>query len=47
MPERAARHFKEDAGAPREEIEKIIGPQKQVMIAGAVVAIEGVEQPAE
>src|SRR5262245_60471696 len=46
MPERAARHFKEDAGASKEEIEKIVGPQKQMVIAGAGVAIEGVEKSA-
>ena len=43
MSERAARHFKEDAGAPRAEIEKIVGPQKQVMLADPAVAIEGIK----
>ena len=46
MSERAARHFLEDKGAPKEEIEKVVGPQKQLMVAGASVAIEGVEPPA-
>jgi hypothetical protein len=47
MSERAARHFLEDKGAPQEEVEKIVGPQKQLTVAGASVAIEGVEPPAE
>ena len=42
LSERAARHFKEDAGAPQAEIDKIVGPQKQLMLAGPAVAIEGV-----
>jgi hypothetical protein len=42
LSERAARHFKEDAGAPQDEIEKIVGPQKQLMLAAPAVAIEGV-----
>jgi hypothetical protein len=45
MSERAARHFKEDAGAPEEEINKIVGPQKQMFITGAALKIEGVEKP--
>jgi hypothetical protein len=45
MSEAAVRHFKEDAGAPREEIEKIVGPQKQLVLSGAAVAIEGLEKP--
>ena len=46
ISEKMARHFKEDAGAPPEEIAKIVGPQKQVMIAQPSVAIEGVTPPA-
>jgi hypothetical protein len=45
MSERAARHFKEDGGASEEEVNKIVGPQKQMTITGAAVAIEGVEKP--
>ena len=37
-----ARHFKQDAGAPADEIEKVVGPQKQVMLAQPAVVIEGV-----
>jgi hypothetical protein len=44
MSEAMARHFKEDAGAPQEEIDKIVGPQKQIVIAGPAVAIEGIHK---
>ena len=47
MSEAQARHFKEDAGAPKEEIEKIVGPQPQLVLTTPVVAIEGVERPGE
>ena len=43
MSQAAARHFKQDAGASADEIEKITGPQKQVMLAQPAVAIEGVK----
>ena len=43
LSEKAARHFKEDAGAPQEEIEKIVGPQKQLLVSGAVVQIQGID----
>src|SRR2546421_8645483 len=45
MSEAAARHFKQDAGAPPEEIERIVGPQKQWVITAPAVAIEGVQAP--
>ncbi|MBC8108845.1 MAG: DUF4920 domain-containing protein [Anaerolineae bacterium] len=45
MSQAAARHFKQDAGASAEEIEKVVGPQKQVMLAQPAVAIEGVKNP--
>jgi hypothetical protein len=44
ISEAMARHFKEDAGAPQEEIEKIVGPQKQIVIAGPALAVEGIEK---
>jgi hypothetical protein len=47
MPEAAARHFKEDGGASKEEVEKIVGPQPQLLVSGPVVAIEGIEKPGE
>ena len=45
MKEAAARHFLEDGGAPQSEIEKIVGPQPQLVLQQAVVMIEGVEKP--
>jgi hypothetical protein len=42
LSQAAARHFKQDAGASAEEIEKIQGPQQQLMLAQPAVAIEGV-----
>jgi hypothetical protein len=45
ISEAQARHLKMDAGASQEEIDKIVGPQKQMMIAGPGVVIEGVPQP--
>ena len=42
LSEKAARHFQEDAGAPREQIEKIVGPQKQLLVSQAVVQIQGI-----
>lgn len=43
----AARHFLQDAGVGEQELEKIVGPQKQLMVAGPSVQIEGVAQNAE
>jgi len=43
MSEAAARHFKQDAGASAAEIEKIVGPQKQVMLKEPAVTIEGLK----
>lgn len=45
MSEAQARHLKMDAGASQEEIDKIVGPQKQVMIGKPAVTIEGVTAP--
>ena len=45
MSQAAARHFKMDAGAPKEEIEKIVGPQPQIALGEASVLVKGVEQP--
>jgi hypothetical protein len=39
MSEAAARHFAEDGGASQEEINKIVGPQPQLVLSGPVVAI--------
>ncbi|NOT02658.1 MAG: DUF4920 domain-containing protein [Phycisphaerales bacterium] len=36
-----ARHYKEDAGAPASEIEKIVGPQKTVRMQSPSARIEG------
>ena len=47
LSQSAARHFKEDAGAAQEEIERIVGPQPQLIVTGAVVAITGIEAGAE
>lgn len=44
MSEAAARHFLEDGGASQEEIDKIVGPQPQLVVQGPVVAIEGIEK---
>ena len=41
ISEAEARHYKEDAGAPKEEIEKIVGPQKVIRMQSAGAAIEG------
>jgi hypothetical protein len=43
----AARHFLQDAGVSQDDIEKVVGPQKQLMVAGPSVQIEGVAQDAE
>jgi hypothetical protein len=45
MSQAQARHLKLDAGAPQEEIDKIVGPQKQVMVAQPAVTIDGVSAP--
>jgi hypothetical protein len=45
ISERQARHFKEDAGAPAEEIAKIVGPQKQYIVASPSARITGLAQP--
>lgn len=41
-----ARHYKEDAGAPASEIEKIVGPQKTVRMQSPSARIEGLTQKA-
>jgi hypothetical protein len=45
MSQAAARHFKMDAGAPKEEVEKVVGPQPQIALGEASVLVRGVEQP--
>ena len=45
MSQAAARHFLQDAGAKQDQIEKVVGPQKQVMLGQPAVAIEGVKNP--
>lgn len=45
ISERQARHFKEDAGAPPEEIAKIVGPQKQYIVASPSARVLGIAQP--
>ena len=40
--EAEARHLKEDAGAPAEEIAKIVGPQKRVTIAAPAAKVFGI-----
>jgi hypothetical protein len=45
ISEAQAKHLKLDAGATQEEVDKITGPQKQMMIARPAVVIEGVPQP--
>lgn len=42
ISEAQARHFKEDAGASKEEVEKIVGPQKQVTVASPSARVAGV-----
>lgn len=37
-----ARHLKEDMGAPQEEIEKIVGPQKMLKLSSKAARIAGV-----
>ncbi|MCK6542717.1 DUF4920 domain-containing protein [bacterium] len=39
IPQDEARHYLEDAGKPKEEIEKIVGPQKVVTMVASGVAI--------
>jgi hypothetical protein len=42
IPESHARHLKEEAGAPTEELAKIVGPQKQLMLTDPRAQIAGV-----
>jgi hypothetical protein len=44
MSEAAARHFMEDGGASKEEIEKVVGPQPQLVLTKPVVAVQGIEK---
>ena len=47
MSEAQARHYKKDAGATQEEIERIVGPQKRVIVASPAAQIVGLaEAPA-
>lgn len=46
MSEAAARHYKKDSGASDDEVAKIVGPQKQVVLVKPSVAIEGVASAA-
>ncbi len=41
IPEAEARHYKEDAGASPQELAKIVGPQKTVMMASPAARIAG------
>lgn len=41
ITEEEARHYLEDAGAPAEEINKIVGPQKALSMVCTSVAIDG------
>jgi hypothetical protein len=43
ISEAMARHYKQDAGAPQAEIEKIVGPQKQISITNGSAQIAGVD----
>jgi hypothetical protein len=43
ISEALARHYKQDAGAPQAEIEKILGPQKQISITNGSAQIAGIE----
>ena len=42
ISEAQARHFKEDAGASAEEVAKIVGPQKQYIVASPSARVAGV-----
>lgn len=42
ISEEEARHYKEDAGASKEEIAKIVGPQKSVQMSAPAARIAGV-----
>jgi len=42
VPEDYARHLKEDAGASKEEIEKIVGPQKMLKLSSKAAQISGI-----
>jgi len=43
ISEALARHYKQDAGAPQAEIEKINGPQKQISITNGSAQIAGID----
>ena len=47
ISEAKARHYKEDAGASPEEIAKIVGPQKQIVVASPSARVAGVASPAK
>ena len=47
ISEAKARHFLEDANAPKEQIEKIVGPQEVLSIICTSVAIEGGDKLSE
>ena len=42
ISEAQARHYKEDAGASPEEVAKIVGPQKQYIVASPSARVAGV-----
>ncbi len=42
ISEQEARHYKEDAGASKEEIAKIVGPQTTVRMSAPAARISGV-----
>jgi hypothetical protein len=44
ISEAEARHYKEDAGAPPEEIARIVGPQTQVTVASPSAQIAGLSR---
>lgn len=44
VSEAEARHYAEDAGKPKEEIERIVGPQKSVMMIATGVMISDGEK---
>ena len=43
ISEEEARHYKEDAGAPPEEIAKIVGPQQTIRMKSAGAVVLGIE----
>jgi hypothetical protein len=46
ISEAQAKHLRQDAGASQAELDKIVGPQQQVMVIAPAVTIEGVPQKA-